>query len=222
MTIFALDSSTASASVAIIKNEKTLFASTLDYGTTHSERLMPLCDTAFKTTCLKPSDIDLFAVCNGPGSYTGLRIGVSVIKGLAMATNRPCVAVSTLSTLAFAQQGNVIPLINARRGNYFCGGYTIEGDDMTEVISQRHAPSEEILGFFDEGQTLLVGDGALMFFESLTTAQQEKFRLCDDLPLGNMPRADVAANLALKTFAKSGAVSAAELLPCYIRPVHIG
>ncbi len=222
MIVFALDSSTASASVSIIKNEATLFSETTNFGTTHSENLMPLCDKAFKATGLTPLDIDLFAVCNGPGSYTGLRIGVSVIKGFAYATNKPTVAVSTLKTLACAAHtdgcGNVVALLNARRGNYFCAAYRFIKGDITELISPRLAPGDEIYSYFGGEDFILTGDGAQLFFDT----QENDLPLTITVSKNNMPSAEIAARLAIEDYKHNGGLSAEELLPAYIREVHIG
>ncbi len=219
MVVFALDSSTASASVAIRKDDRTLFSFTKDYGTTHSEKLMPLCDEAFKTCCIKPDEVDVYVVCNGPGSYTGLRIGVSIIKGLAMSTRLPCVAVNTLEVLASAQRdGDVLALINARRGNHFCAGYRIKDGFAAELVSPRHAPTAEILTFFDGDEILVAGDGAMPFFDSLSDEQKGRYILSGN----DMPSAETAAILGERVFNHSGGKNASDLLPAYIQPVHIG
>ncbi len=219
MTVFALDSSTTSASVAILADDKSLFSHTENYGRTHSERLMPLCDTAFKTSRLAPKDIELFAVCNGPGSYTGLRIAISTVKGLAMACDKPCVAVNTLTVLAASQEdGNVITLLNARRGNFFCAAFRVKNGVAVQVIAPTHLYYSEISTFFDGEGARLAGDGASIFYEMLTQEQQKAFTLTGN----DMPSAEVAARLARRIYEKSGGVSAEELMPDYIRPVKIG
>ncbi len=219
MIVFALDSSTASASVAVVRGEETLFLQTSDFGTTHSEKLMPLCDKAFRATGLKPGDIDLYAVCNGPGSYTGLRIGVSVIKGLALATGRPTRPVSTLKTLALAQpQGNIVPLLNARRGNYFCAAYRIDEGIATEVLEPHFAHGDEIYNFFGGEGFTLTGDGAKLFYDNAPPEKKGLLTLAND----NMPSAAVAAAIATEDYRVNGGISAENLLPAYIRDVHIG
>ncbi len=219
MKVFAVDSSTASASVAILNGGKTLFAETTNFGTTHSENLMPLCDKAFKAAGLKPSDIDLFAVCNGPGSYTGLRIGVSVVKGFAYATSKPTVAISTLKTLACgAGMGNIVALLNARRGNYFCGAYKIDSNGITETISPRLAHTEEIYDFFNGDSFTLTGDGAQLFFDN----KNPDISIDVKVSKNNLPSAEIAAGLAIEEFREKGGITAEELLPAYIRDVHIG
>ncbi len=218
MTIFALDSSTISASVAIVRDEKTLFVKTAEFGTTHSENLMPLCDMAFKALGITPNEIDLYAVCNGPGSYTGLRIGVAVIKGLAFATGKPTQPVSTLKTLACAQaDGNVVALLNARRGNYFCAAYKVSDGIAQEIVSPRLAHGDEIYNFFKGEDFMLAGDGAVLFYENRAEVE---FNI--SVSEHNMPSAEKAALLALQEYEKTGGVTAESLLPAYIREVKIG
>ncbi len=219
MTIFALDSSTTSASVAIVTDGQILFSHTEDYGRTHSERLMPLCDVAFKTAGVTPKEIDLYVVCNGPGSYTGLRIAVSTIKGLAMACNKPCVAVNTLQVLAAGQQdGNVITLLNARRGNFFSAAYRVKDGATQQKIAPTHLSCGEIQGIFEEKHALLAGDGAKIFYEMLVEEDRGRFTLTGN----DMPTAEVAARIGLHIYNKSGGILAEDLLPDYIRPVKIG
>ncbi len=216
MTIFALDSSTASASVAIVRDSITLFTETTDFGTTHSEKL---CDKAFKAVGIKPSDIDLFAVCNGPGSYTGLRIGVSVIKGLAYAVNKPTQPVSTLKTLASSHQnGNVVALLNARRGNYFCAAYKIIDSQLTEIVAPMLAHGDEIYHFFGNEDFILTGDGAQLFYDNTDTDVKNRLNVSNH----SMPRADIAAMLAVSEYENTGGCTAEQLLPNYIRDVRFG
>ena len=100
MKILSLDSTSVTASVAITENGKTLAENFINNGLTHSQTLMPLVEKTLKDADVSVKDIDLFAVTNGPGSFTGVRIGIASLKGMADALNKPCFAVSTLEAIA--------------------------------------------------------------------------------------------------------------------------
>ncbi|MGN1138845.1 MAG: tRNA (adenosine(37)-N6)-threonylcarbamoyltransferase complex dimerization subunit type 1 TsaB, partial [Ruminococcus sp.] len=101
MRILAFDSSAKSASVAILFDEKIIGSSFINTNITHSQTLVPMAEQLLKNTNLSINDIDALAVSVGPGSFTGVRIGVSVVKGIAMPLNLPCIAVSTLEAMAY-------------------------------------------------------------------------------------------------------------------------
>ena len=102
MKILALDTTAKSASAAITDGREPLAVFTLEAGLTHSETVLPMIKTALESLHMSAHDIDLFAVTAGPGSFTGVRIGISEIKGLAFATGKPCVGVSTLLSLTIS------------------------------------------------------------------------------------------------------------------------
>ena len=101
MKILAVDTSSSVASAAIVDGDKLICECVLNNKLTHSQTIMPIIDDIFKKSELTPFDIDIFAVSNGPGSFTGLRIGVTTVKGLAHATGKPVVGVNTLEALAY-------------------------------------------------------------------------------------------------------------------------
>ena len=100
MLILAIDSTAVAASVALLFDGAPLAAFHLDNGNTHSETLLPMVESVLRCTGKTVDDIDLFAVSAGPGSFTGVRIGVATVKGLAFGKGKPCVGVSTLEALA--------------------------------------------------------------------------------------------------------------------------
>ena len=100
MRILAIDSSATAASAALMDDEKVIGEFYINTRLTHSQTLMPMIDEVFKCTRTDLESVDLFAVSSGPGSFTGIRIGVASIKGLAMAQNKPCIGVSTLEAMA--------------------------------------------------------------------------------------------------------------------------
>ena len=134
MLILGVDCSSKQGSVAVLKDDKPLYQSVYDSNMTHSQNLLALIDNAIAVCGINKKDIDLFAVTLGPGSFTGLRIGLALVKGMAMALDKPCVGVSSLKAMAKSVEldGVVVPCFDARRGQIYCciiDGENIIADD---------------------------------------------------------------------------------------------
>lgn len=126
MKILALDSTANTSTVAVLENDKLLSIYSANIKNTHSETLLPMVKSVLETLKLTASDIDVFAVSEGPGSFTGVRIGVATIKGLAFGRDKKCVGVSTIEALAKNLEGFdgvVCPIMNARRGQVYTGAF---------------------------------------------------------------------------------------------------
>ncbi|MBQ7789061.1 MAG: tRNA (adenosine(37)-N6)-threonylcarbamoyltransferase complex dimerization subunit type 1 TsaB [Clostridia bacterium] len=126
MKILAIDSSAKTSSVCVLENETLLGLFSANIKNTHSETLLPMVKSALDTLKLSVDDIDAFAVSEGPGSFTGVRIGVATIKGLAFGKEKPCVGVSTIEALyenMSAFDGIICPIMNARRGQVYTGAF---------------------------------------------------------------------------------------------------
>lgn len=170
MKILAVDTSskTAYVSIAEIKSE-TEAKSVLSYSyeaPSHTTTLTRMIDSALKLSSLTFEDIDLYAATIGPGSFTGIRIGVSVIKGFAMVDLKPCVGVSSLDALAFGAKGSkglILPLIDARRGTFYNASY-ISSNTVTKLSVEGQLETDEILTTIkensDKKKIILTGDGA--------------------------------------------------------------
>ena len=128
MNILAVDTAGRSASVALLRDDTLLYETVCNCGLTHSETLMPMVDAALKTAGLHPEDIELYAVTAGPGSFTGLRIGMSAVKGMALVHQTPCAGVSTLEALARCHTGEgvVVCAMDARRGQVYWAAFDLE------------------------------------------------------------------------------------------------
>ena len=133
MKILALDTTAKTASVALAEVKKNGIELTAEYSmktSGHSTTLLPMIESILKNTGNTAADIDLFAVSTGPGSFTGIRIGVSAVKGLAFVNNTPCVGVSSLDALAmgFGEiRGIIVPAVDARRNTAYAAVYTSDG-----------------------------------------------------------------------------------------------
>ncbi|MBR2945044.1 MAG: tRNA (adenosine(37)-N6)-threonylcarbamoyltransferase complex dimerization subunit type 1 TsaB [Clostridia bacterium] len=126
MKILALDSTAKTSSVAVLENDSLLGLYSVNIQNTHSETLLPMIKSLLESLKLSNDDIDAYAVSEGPGSFTGVRIGAATIKGLAFGREKPCVGVSTIEALyenMADYEGIVCPIMNARRGQVYTGAF---------------------------------------------------------------------------------------------------
>ena len=164
MKILSLDTSALVASVAITNDNTPLAQYTLNAKNTHSETLLPMVESALGALSLKASDIDLFALSAGPGSFTGVRIGAATVKGLAFASNKPCVEVSTLEALAqnlVFKSGLICPVMNARRSQVYTALFRSNGKELERLMPDSALSIEELDGILSQYSEpiALVGDG---------------------------------------------------------------
>ncbi len=170
MNILAVDTSALTATVAVFKNGVSVFENNITNALTHSETLMPMIDYALKSVKLTPSDIDLFAVSNGPGSFTGIRIGVSAIKALAYAVDKPVIGINTLyalaSNLSCVENMPVCPIMDARRGQVYNALYSFS-DGVAKTIEAPRALSIDELCTQLNTPVMFVGDGVDVYKEKI-------------------------------------------------------
>ena len=124
MKILAIDSTAHTSSVTILEDDKLIALYTVNTDNTHSETLLPMVKSALVTANVTADEIDVFAASNGPGSFTGVRIGAATIKGLAFGKDKKCVEVSTIEALSYnldGFDGIICPIMNARRGQVYTG-----------------------------------------------------------------------------------------------------
>lgn len=164
MKILALDSTATTASVALCDDAKLIAMTTLNAGLTHSEALLPLVEQLFIRTHLTVDDIDIFACAEGPGSFTGVRIGAATVKGLAFGRNKPCIGVSTLEALAHnlaCCDGIICPVMNARRDQVYNALFRAQNGELTRLCPDRAVSVSELsheLGEYNES-VYICGDG---------------------------------------------------------------
>lgn len=168
MNILAIDTSGNAAGVALWQDHGISFEKSCPGKRTHSSVILPLINTALSQQGLTVGDIDLFACVNGPGSFTGVRIGVSTIKGLAHATGRPCVGINALQALAAGvvapEEALLCPMIDARSGQVYAAAFTPGGVPLRKM-EDNAGPLEEMLTKMQalSSRLLFVGDGAVAY-----------------------------------------------------------
>ena len=213
MNILAIDTSALTATAAVLCDGVLSGEISTTTKLTHSQTIMPMIDELLKKVNLDITDIDLFACSEGPGSFTGLRIGIGTIKGLAYGLGKDVVGISTLEALAhnIAFTPLVIsPIMDARRGQVYNALYKWSGTKLECIQEPRALSLEELCGELTE-DTVFVGDGVGVHREKITELMGEKAFFAP--PQHQLQRAGSVAYAALgKT-----AVKAAELTAIYLR-----
>ena len=167
MLILAFESSAKPASAALVRDGRMLAQTTQISALTHSRTLLPMAEDLLKNCSLTLGDVDVIAVAHGPGSFTGIRIGVSTVKGLAWGADKPCVGVSTLEAMAWhglAAGGMICPVMDARRSQVYNALFRIADGRPVRLCADRAISLEdlaaELAGY--EENVFLIGDGAAM------------------------------------------------------------
>ena len=162
MKTLAIESAAKTASVALFEDGVLRAELYQDNGLTHSKTVLPMVDALLSGLGTTARELDRIAVSNGPGSFTGLRIGVAAAKGLALALGIPCVGVSTLEAAAYnAQDGFVCVVMDARAGQVYNAMFTMENGTLSRVTEDRAVPLSELRAeLYAHERVLLLGDGA--------------------------------------------------------------
>ena len=215
MLILAFESSARAASVALLRDGSLLSQYSQCSALTHSRTLLPMAEDMLRNAELTIGDVDLFAVAHGPGSFTGVRIGVSTVKGLAWAADKPCVGVSTLEAMAWhglAAGGVICPVMDARRSQVYNALFEIRDERPGRLCEDRPIALEELAPQLREldGPVFLVGDGA-----AITAAFLEKEGIPFRLAPENL-RWQSAWGVAMAAAGKEPG-TADSLLPVYLR-----
>lgn len=219
MITVAVDSAAKAAGIAILCEDKLLYESYLDNGLTHSETLLPMLKSALSAVKLTPAEVDLWAVGAGPGSFTGLRIGMALIKGLALPHNTPCVGVSSLEALANSVYlpvgSDIISAVDARRGEVYAAAFTVTENKVERLCEDATGLVDALLSPVLENRKnplFIIGDGAKVCYNSL----EEKMPVILPAHL-SQGRACGVAFAAKRIFAEGGSVTADRLTPAYHR-----
>jgi len=213
--VLAVDTSSPRGSVAVVGSDGVLAEARVVTAEGHSRWLLPAVSALLQGLAVDAGAIDVFAVTTGPGSFTGLRVGLGSIQGLAMAGGRPCVGLSTLDVLAASaagSSGTIVALVDAFRGEVFSGVYDAAGGLRGERTLGTLA---DLLGRVPSGSAFVGG---------VAVAQREAIR--DAVPGATFPEwarflAPTLGALALPLAASGTTVSAADLRPVYLRPADI-
>ncbi len=219
MKILALETSAKSVSAAVTEDGRILASAYQNAGMTHSVTLMPLVDAMLKNADLDKADMDLIAVAAGPGSFTGLRIGVSAAKGLAWALDKPCCGVSTLEAMAENlrhMDATVICAMDARRSQIYNAVFSARDGQLDRLTPDRAIGLPELAEELKKGEKvkIIVGDGAKLCYTYLS----ENGLPCSMAPEMLRMQNAVGVALSAEAMARRGeTVSARDLVPNYLR-----
>ena len=219
MLVLSVDSSYSTATCDLIKDDKILAEINLNDKKQHSVILMRLIDSILKEYEIDINDIDAFIISRGPGSFTGLRIGMATLKGLAFASKKPLISVSTLDALAYNSisfQGIICPIMDALRDNIYTCLYKNENNNLTPLIKEQCLNINELVTILKE-QTLpiiFVGDGVAKHKEFLQENIPNSFFAPNH---SNFPKASSVGELGIKKINDGVIENIDSINPIYLR-----
>ena len=221
MKILGIDTATKVAGVAIVDETGLLAESFLNTGKTHSQRLLPLMDSLLKHTDFAWDDIFGFAVTVGPGSFTGLRIGIATVQGLAQALGKPVQGIVSLDALVenlAGVPGILCPILDARKNEVYTAWYRYEANEMKRLSPYRALAPEKLLQELLplEEKVTFLGDGVPTYREVLVNGLQERAQFAPSTQ--NLLKAAEVARLGLKKFHQGQSPHVLEIKPFYLRP----
>jgi tRNA threonylcarbamoyladenosine biosynthesis protein TsaB len=219
MKVLGIDTSTSCGSVGLIEDESIISEYLLNIPVTHSERLLTSIELVLREARLTPADIDGWAISLGPGSFTGLRIGVSTVKGLALATRKPVAGVSTLDVLAYQTSPTpylICPVLDARKGEVYSAFYRYEGENGLKRQSAYHAIKPEDLIKKIQERTIFIGNGVRTYGEYFRNFLASLAIFSPSLY--HFPHGSGVAKLGLELLRQGECLDLATFVPLYVRP----
>jgi tRNA threonylcarbamoyladenosine biosynthesis protein TsaB len=222
MKILAIETATMLGGIALLNDSAGLIAEIrLNVKSTHSERLMTGLDHILKQSSLTISDIDFFALSIGPGSFTGLRIGLSTVKGLSYATGKPVVTVPTLEAMALNFPYCKYPLctlLDARKNEVYAALFRWDGDGFKRLLRESAMPVSklaETITQYIEDKVLLTGEGTLLYRDKIIKYLGERAIIASPEKMTPSP-ANVAI-LGIRKALKGEFSELSSIVPFYIR-----
>ncbi len=217
MKILTIDTSTTACSAALTDGEKITAEFLLDTDRTLSKQLINQIDSILRSAGLTVDELDGFGVTVGPGSFTGLRVGIATVKGLAVASDKPVAGFSSLAMLAMNlpwSSYQVCPMLDARKNEVYTGLYRCEGIPAIISADCVTAPADFLDNIAET--TVFLGSGAVRYRGTIESRLGKKAVFA---PFScNIPRASAGAVLAYHAFSRGETVPPDQLNPAYIRP----
>jgi len=218
MYILAADTTTPAGSVALLENERLLAEFNSATGLTHSEKLLPAVDFILQKFDMKAGDIDGFAVTVGPGSFTGIRVGLSTFKALAYASGKPIVPVTTLDALALKlrlpQARLMCPVMDAKKGEVYAALFELREGRMREILVPGAYKPDQFFSLFPQRRVIsFIGTGAYVYREKLLEYFGDKARF----PRRSLFIAHEVGVLGSRLLKKGKGENFLEIEPLYLR-----
>ncbi len=217
MKVLSIDTSTMISGCALMEDGRIIGEININQEKTHSEGLVPMIRFMLEGVGVSPSEIDLYAVASGPGSFTGLRIGMTTAKTMAQIFKKPIVGISTLKAVAYALpvDGLIVPILDARGGRVYYAGYRWKDKELECVYKEELTQFEDLLEQLTGLQTRvhLVGSAMDLFTEQMEKATD----LIRSLPSASFGITDSICELALKSYQLGIVDDPFHLVPNYVR-----
>ncbi|MEW6001264.1 MAG: tRNA (adenosine(37)-N6)-threonylcarbamoyltransferase complex dimerization subunit type 1 TsaB [Nitrospirota bacterium] len=218
MRILAIETSTLLGGIAIMDDISGLIAETrLNVKSTHSERLMTSIDNLLKQSSTNLGDIEALAISIGPGSFTGLRIGLSTVKGLSYATGKPIVSVPTLEAFAlsfFLAEYPICIMLDARKREVYAALFKWKDSELIRLVEELSIKPRDLMKKI-EGKVIFSGEGALLYRDIIIESLDE--RAIFALPEKMVPSPANVASIGLRKALKGEFADPISLVPFYIR-----
>ena len=219
MLTLAFDTSSKTAAVALLQDNVILYDTIINVGLNHSEVLLPAIDQACLQTRINIAEIDLFACTIGPGSFTGLRIGVSTLKGLMLATGKPAVGISSLAALALnVSKSSIIicSVMDAGRGQVYIAYYRYNENGLIDQMgTEKAVDPREIIQNPEEQEIIFVGDGAIKYAGILSNTKTKEINIASALQ--QYIRASSVGFLGREKYDRNELLNAETFVPVYLR-----
>jgi tRNA threonylcarbamoyladenosine biosynthesis protein TsaB len=219
--ILAVETSTLTGGSALLEGDTVVAECRLSLAVTHSERLVPAVDHVRRVAGVRLGDVDALAVSVGPGSFTGLRIGLSTMKELAFATRKPLCGIPTLDALAWClpfAESPVCPVLDARKGEVYSALYRTAGGQLERLWDYRAVTPEALAVALAQewpGPVVLLGDGAVPFAPVFRRILGDAARIAP--PAQRLPSAVTVADLARAALERGESGDPGALVPLYLR-----
>jgi tRNA threonylcarbamoyladenosine biosynthesis protein TsaB len=218
MVTLAFDTSSKTVAVALLRDDVIIYDAIINIDLNHSEVLLSAIDYACLQTRIKISEIDLFACIIGPGSFTGLRIGVSTLKGLMLATGKPAVGISSLAALALnvGKSSKIIcSAMDAGRGQVYIAFYRYNENGLLDQIGTDKAVDPLEIIHHPEQEIIFVGDGAIKYADIISNPKTNKINIASSAQ--QYIRASSVAILGREKYNRNELLNAETFVPLYLR-----
>ena len=218
MKVLGLDTSSNATSIAVIEDNKLICEYTVNTKTTHSQKLMPMIENMLKISEINVNDMEMIAICQGPGSFTGLRIGMATAKALSHVNNLPIVGVNSLELLAGnmdLSDKKICSILDAQRTQVYMGQYKFENNKLVEIKSVDVVEIDELLEELKSSneEWILVGEAVYKYEDKI----KEIENICVPAPSHNVNKASSLCTIAMNKYNQN-----IDVYDCYtINPVYI-
>lgn len=220
MLTLAFDTSSKTAAVAILRDETVLFDTLINTGLNHSEVILPAIERACNQTGINIAEIDLFSCTLGPGSFTGLRIGASTLKGLMLATGKPAVGISSLAAVALnagISSKIICSVMDAGRGQVYIADFECKEDGTLAQTGEDKVVNPAGIQHDSKKEVIFVGDGAVKYADIISHARNKKMIISSTLQ--QYIRASSVGILGIEKYNRNELLDAQTFVPVYLRSV---